>query len=201
MSDIDLIEIGVDAKHAGELTSILLAAADHPSQVVKRTRPLRYIVPVEVARKAGIDVPDDESDELDKALAEAFELPADGELHDIEGDGTGQDLPPVDNPDGTTELASGGVIEVPADAELPAVEQHDHAVGPAEPEPVAEPADPVPPVEGRPDGDWKRGDLEDYATGVLGFTDAGPDAYSNREKLLTAINEEIARREAAAAAE
>lgn len=230
MSDIDLIEIGVDAKHAGELTRILLAAADHPSQVVKRTRPLRYIVPVAVARKAGIDVPDDEPDEIpvaDEQVSEGTGEPNTGiEVvgpgpHELVGDGSGQALPPVENPDGTTELtegdalvpASGGVINVPADAELPTVEQHDHAAGPDAPEPIVEdqPLSPaeqlveeskkVPPVEGRPESDWKRADLEDYATGVLGFTDASPDEFSNREKLLAAINEEIARREAAAAAE
>lgn len=152
-----------------------------------------------------------------------------GETAELVGEDTGgphTELPVIDNPDGTTELtppqessvaerpepAQGGeIVASPDDADTVSVELspggpvNDLTVGPVEVavEQPSAPAESAPTgyEDGKPDSDWSRPAMEKYATEKLGFADASQAAYSNRAKLLAAINEEIARREAAEQAE
>lgn len=151
-----------------------------------------------------------------------------GETAELVSEDTGgphTELPVIDNQDGTTELTppafdDGGVVSgaaeltntgdaetvslPPADTEIPADEAAAVVDGAGVEHTGTLPVKEQPATgyeDGKPDSDWSRPAMEKYATEKLGFADASQAAYSNRAKLLAAINEEIARREAAEQAE
>lgn len=153
----------------GRGAAILLDAADHPDQVQWVTHPeYAYVVPEDVARRAGFL----HDDHLHVALTDPSAPPSDSPA---------DDQAPA-NPDTTDSPAD--TPPLPADTVLPPVD------------PVSPPADtPKGPKadDGKPDAHWLRPAIDAYAKDTLGIDVSG---LPNKTEALKAIRDAEASKDA-----